>query len=331
MHDISSLRTQFQSDLQGAATSDALEQVRLRYLGRESGELTKILRSLKDLSEDERRRIGPQAQALKKEIEEALETKRTQISAAPLWEVDLSAPGRKPSRGHLHPLTLAQREINRIFRDMNFSVVESSEVESEHYNFDALNFAPGHPARDVQDTFFLEQPERDKKDPRTNMLLRTQVTAMQILHLERQKPPFQIIYPGRTFRNEASDSGHESNFYQIETMVVGKDTTFRNFRFILETFLKKFLGEGVEFRYRASYFPFTEPSVEVDVKYRGKWFEILGAGMVHQSVFMNAGYKKGEWQGFAFGAGLDRLTMIKYDIPDVRLFYSGDLRLIRQF
>ena len=330
MRDIEELKNTITGEIKEAKTAEALEAVRVKYLGRK-GEVTAVLRSLKDLSIEERKNFGPLIQGLAKDVEQLIEDKAKSTGHVYVANVDVTAPGKRFSRGHLHPLTLAEREIRGIFRSMNFSAVEGPEVETDYYNFEALNFPPDHPARDMQDTFWLKQPAALEKDPKKRLLLRTQVSAIQIHHLLKTTPPFQIVYSGRTFRNEASDAGHELNFHQTEVMAVGKNITLANFKYVVEEFLTRFFGGRTEFRYRPSYFPFVEPGVEVDIKFNGKWFEVMGAGMVHPRIFEYAHYDPKEWQGFAFGMGLDRLTMIKYNIPDVRLFYSGDLRLIKQF
>lgn len=312
----------------------ALERLRIKYLGRK-GELTQILRGLKDLSVEERRKIGPLSQQLKKELEELFERRVEELrpknyNLKP--KIDITKPGKKISIGHIHPLSKIEEEIRQIFLSMNFSVVEGPEVETEYYNFDALNVPPDHPARDMLDTFWLK-PESQK------LLLRTHTSPMQIRYMEKHQPPFQIIVPGRVFRYEATDASHEINFYQIEGLMVGKDVSLANFKFVIEEFFKKFFastssargGKDIEFRYRPSYFPFVEPGIEVDIKFKNKWLEIMGAGMVHYKVFEAVKYNPCEWQGFAFGMSLERLTMIKYNIPDIRLFYSGDLRFINQF
>jgi phenylalanyl-tRNA synthetase alpha chain len=219
-------------------------------------------------------------------------------------------------------------DVAKIFEGMNFSVVTGPEAETEYYNFDALNIPANHPAREMWDTFWLKPGKADKQ----KMLLRTHTSPMQMRFMEKAKPPFQIVVPGRVFRYEATDMSHEVNFYQLEGLMVGKDITLANFKFIVEEFLKKFFaGQKIEFRFRPSYFPFVEPGVEVDIKLKGKWLEIMGAGMVHPRVFEYARYNPKDWQGFAFGVGLDRLAMIKYGVPDIRLFYSGDLRFLKQF
>lgn len=332
MENLSDIKKSFFKDIVAAGDAAEIEKVRLAYTGR-NGRLTAILRSLGDLPLEERRKIGPGAQALRREFDEALGKAADHQSSAARHIADLSAPGKKFSRGHLHPLTLVETDIRRIFSSMNFSVIGGPEMESEYYNFDALNIPPNHPARDMWDTFWIKQPEAAKKDPRKRLLLRTHTSPNQARFMRDHTPPFQILVPGRVFRYEATDAGHEINFNQVEGLMVGKKVTLSNFKFILEDFFKKFFnGKKVEFRYRPSYFPFTEPSVEVDIKIAGgKWLEVMGAGMVHPRVFEYAGYNPREWRGFAFGMGLDRLAMIKYGIPDIRLFYSGDLRFIKQF
>ncbi len=309
-----------------AKNLEELENIRIKYLGRK-GELTQILRSLKDLSIEERRQIGPQVQQLKKELEEKIKEKSrvaVHSSSSKASSIDITKPGHKIKLGHLHPLTKIEEEIRHIFLSMNFSVVEGPEVETEYYNFDALNIPKDHPARDGWNTFWLK-PENQ------NLLLRTHTSPMQIHYMESHEPPFQIIVPGRVFRYEATDASHETTFNQMEGLMVGKDISLANFKFIIEHFLKKLFGSEIEFELRPSYYPFTEPSVDVYMKWRGRWLEVAGAGMVHPKVFEAVSYNPYEWQGFAFGFGLNRLAMIKYKIPDIRLFYNGDLRFIRQF
>ncbi len=332
MEDIAKIKQAFLKGLGGAKDRAALEALRVEYLGRK-GKLTLILRSLGGMVLEEKKKIGPAAQALRKEFEELLsnhEAVAKEGASAPHAAIDLTAPGRRFSRGHLHPLTQVEDEIRRIFASMNFSVVEGPEVESEYYNFDALNIPAGHPARDMWDTFWIS---RGAKKSTENLLLRTHTSPVQIRYMEAHEPPFQIIVPGRTFRYEATDASHEINFDQLEGLVVGKSITLANFKFVVEAFFEKFFkGRKIEFRYRPSYFPFVEPGIEVDIKIAGgKWLEIMGAGMVHPRVFEYAHYNPHEWQGFAFGIGIDRLAMIKYRVPDIRLFYSGDLRFINQF
>lgn len=317
------------------------------YLGRK-GELTKVLRSLKDLSEKERKETGLAANKAKQELEEAIGARREKLSAKgerdESW-LDVTAPGVRPAVGHSHPISLVQRQIEDIFQSMGFSVVDGPEVETEYYNFDALNIPKDHPARDLWDTFWLrrldQESQKSESRPRqgrasglkdVDLLLRTHTSPMQARYMEKNNPPLRIIVPGRCFRHEATNATHEAQFYQFEGLMVGKDVSVANFKGVIEAFLKKFFGQETEIRLRPGYFPFVEPGFEIDAKRKGgKWLEMMGAGMVHPNVFKAAGYKPGEWQGFAFGAGIDRLAMLKYKISDIRLFYSSDLRFLRQF
>ncbi len=352
----------FAAELETATTAEKIDEVRVAFLGR-SGKLTEVLRSLKDLSLEEKRTLGPKVQELKRMFEMSLDAKAaTATSGEGFSKIDLSKPGKKFERGHVHPLTIVDRDIRRIFTQMNFSVVEGPEIETQYYNFDALNIPPDHPARDMWDTFWLCQNGVKGQGSRVKderKLLRTHTSPVQVRYMESHKPPFQIIVPGRVFRYEATDASHEVNFYQLEGLMVGKDVTFANFKFVVEEFFKRFFGgQKIKFRYRPSYFPFTEPSVEVDIQvangkwqianskeqivngksdklsaisHKPRWLEVMGGGMVNPRVFEYAHYNPRDLQGFAFGIGIDRLAMIKYNIPDIRLFYSGDLRFIRQF
>ncbi len=242
--------------------------------------------------------------------------------------LDVTAPGKKIELGHLHPLTRAQKRATEIFSSMGFEIAEGPELENEYYNFDALNIPKNHPARDMWDTFWLKTG-----DPKKRLLMRTHTSPVQIRYMENNKPPFRIIAPGRVFRYEATDATHEVQFYQLEGLMVGKNITLGNLKAVMEVFFRKFFlgGEDIEIRLRPSYFPFVEPGVEIDMKFNGKWMEVGGAGMVHSNVLDGVKLDPREWQGFAFGMGIDRLAMIKHKIDDVRLFYSGDLRFIKQF
>lgn len=331
-----------------------LEDLRVKYLGRK-GSLTLILRSLKDLGEKEKREIGQAANELKKKLEELIGAKLGDLKKVVLIEVDtgkidITQPGFKVERGKLHPLTQIRMEIENIFEGMGFSVVEGPEVETEYYNFDALNFPPDHPARDMQDTFWLKTTtDQNKKTVDRSrsavdrLLLRTHTSPMQVRYMENHRPPLRIIVPGRVFRCEATDASHEIQFYQVEGLMVGKTVSVVDFKGVISEFFKKLFVRDVSVRLRPSFFPFVEPGFEVDVscvECAGQgcgvcggagWLEIMGAGMVHPNVFKAAGYGPAEWQGFAFGLGLDRVTMIKYGIDDIRLFYQNDLRFLRQF
>lgn len=340
--DFEALRERVAGEAGAAGSVRELEAVRVRYLGRADGELTKVLRSLKDLPEEERRRMGVRANELKQELEELFHERRAALAAGgDEPAIDVTRPGVRPARGRLHPLTIADTRVRAIFSSLNFSVVEGPEVESDYYNFDALNVPADHPARDMWDTFWLRSKQKEslssqsgrgskiKKEERT--LLRTHTSPMQIRYMETHQPPFQIIVPGRVFRYEATDASHEANFHQVEGLMVGPNVSLANFKFIIAEFLRRFFGRAIEFRLRPSYFPFTEPSVEIDMRFKGSWLEIMGAGMVHPNVFHAVGYDPASIQGFAFGVGLDRLVMLKYKIPDIRMLYSGDIRLVRQF
>ena len=324
MENIDAVKKRALAKLEQINEEKELEKFRVKYIGR-NGEVTKILRGLKDFSIEEKKTLGPKANALRDDLEKAIDFKKRDFIAEPSVNIDVTRPGKRPRIGHIHPLTLADREVRKIFLGMNFSVVEGPEMETEFYNFDALNLPDWHPAREAWDTFWVNG--KDKK------LLRTHTSPVQIRYMEKNEPPFQIIVPGRVFRYEATDVSHETNFYQVEGLMVGKDVSLANFKYVIERFISEFYkGQKVEFRFRPSYFPFVEPGVEVDIKFKGgKWFELMGAGMVHPKVFEAVGYSPRDYQGFAFGVGLDRLMMIKHKIPDVRLSYSGDLRFIEQF
>ncbi|MBU4353305.1 phenylalanine--tRNA ligase subunit alpha [Patescibacteria group bacterium] len=252
--------------------------------------------------------------------------------------IDVTAPGKKVEHGHLHPLTQVQNKAIEIFSSMGFEIAEGPEVETEYYNFDALNIPAEHPARDLWDTFWLRQKsqifhpaKRGKNLKSQNLLLRTHTSPVQVRYIETHQPPIRIIAPGKVFRYEATDASHEIQFYQLEGLMVDKNITLANLKAVMEIFFQIFFSKNIEVRLRPSYFPFVEPGVEIDMKYNGKWMEVAGAGMVHPRVLENAGLNFNDWQGFAFGMGMDRLAMIKYKINDVRLFYSSDLRFIKQF
>ena len=354
--DLNKLKNSVINEIKKARNPKMLEGVRVKYLGRK-GELTRVLRSLKDLPLKKRKQVGPKANKLKEELESIInkraENLKTQISKLKT-KIDITRPGEKIKAGHLHPLTLIDMEVREIFKSLNFSIIDGPEIEDEYHNFDALNIPPHHPARDMWDTFWLKNNQKEIRNPKSEirnknqkskiknqkLLLRTHTSPMQIRYMETHNPPFQIIVRGLDVRYEATDASHETNFYQVEGLMVGKDVSLANFKYVVEEFLKKLFGPDVKFRFRPSYFPFVEPGVEVDIKLGQKskvksqmsgWLEIMGAGMVHRNVFNAVKYNPKFVQGFAFGVGLDRLAMIKYGIPDIRMFYSGDLRFIHQF
>lgn len=266
----------------------------------------------------------------------------------------------KMAQGHLHPISQMIREINAIFFDLGFAFIEGPEVETEYYNFDALNIPKNHPARDMWDTFWLKSDQKETPNPKPQIpnksefsnsqnskqqraLLRTHTSPVQIRYMEAHKPPLRIIVPGKVYRHEATDATHEAEFYQLEGLALGKDITLAHLKGTLEEFFRKFFGYEAKVRFRPSFFPFVEPGVEVDVECfkcegsgcalckRTGWIEIMGAGMVHPKVLSGVGINPREWQGFAFGVGIERLGMLKYGVDDIRLFLSGDLRFVNQF
>jgi phenylalanyl-tRNA synthetase alpha chain len=342
-NDLKLLKNQAQNEIRKARELKELNEIFKKYLGKQ-GRLTRVLRSLRKLPKVKRVKIGREANELKNflslkfdEKAKDLEEKIKKSSEEAEW-VDVTLPGKKLPLGHLHPLTLVKRKIEEIFQTMGFSVIEGPEIENEWYNFDALNIPKEHPARDLWDTFYLKN----------GLLLRTHTTPVDVRYTEKNQPPLRIIIPGRIFRHEATDCSHEINFYQVDGLMVGKDVTVANFRAITQEFFRRLFEKPVEIRMRPSFFPFTEPSFEVDMtclNCNGKgcsacsqtgWLEMMGAGMVHPNVLKNSGlvprqYSGGGWQGFAFGMGMDRLAMMKYKINDIRLFYSGDLRFLNQF
>ena len=270
--------------------------------------------------------------------------------------MDISRPGTRAEKGHLHPLTQITREITDIFSALGFEVVEGPEVETEYYNFDALNIPESHPAREMWDTFWLKQSAKgglfaqsdlqsksDLGQKKSRLLLRTHTSPVQVRYMETHNPPFRIIVPGRAYRYEATDASHDVQFHQVECLMVDKNVSIASFKAIIQEFFSRLFTKRVTIRLRPSYFPFTEPSFEIDISCiycKGKgcsickktgWLELAGAGMVHPNVFKAAGYNPQEVRGFAFGMGIDRVAMMKYNIPDIRFFRSGDVRFLNQF
>jgi phenylalanyl-tRNA synthetase alpha chain len=333
--DIKELKNRAQEEIKSARDLDALNKIFKRYLGKQ-GKLTSILRSLKNLPDKQRKEQGRIANQIKQELDTEIQRCKNKFQGSnykPQGSLDVSAPGKKIATGHIHPLTLVRRQAEEIFQNMGFSVVEGPEIESEWYNFDALNIPKDHPARDAWDTLWLKN----------GSLLRTHTSPVQIRYMQKHNPPLRIIVPGKVFRHEATDASHDVQFYQLEGLMLGKDVSVANFRAIAQEFFKKFFNKDVKIRLRPGFFPFVEPGFEIDVSCivcNGKgcsvckktgWLEILGAGMVHPNVLKNSGLNPKFWQGFAFGVGLDRLAMMKYKINDIRLFYSNDLRFLKQF
>ncbi len=338
---LKTLKNKAEKEIKETDNLKDLDGIFRMYLGRK-GELTTILRSIGKLPSQKRALLGKEANEVRHVLQEAFDIKQKELGwykEDQLAEVlDVTAPGKKLQIGHLHPITQTRRKIEEIFGSMGFVVADGPEVEDEWHNFDALNIPAGHPARDLWDTFWLKA-KRDKKP----LLLRTHTSPVQIRYMQENEPPIRIIAPGRTFRYEATDAGHEINFYQVEGLMVDGKISVANFKAVIQEFFTRFFDKDVTIRLRPSYFPFTEPSFEVDISCvlcEGKgcsscehtgWFEMLGAGMVHPDVLRAVGYNPKNLQGFAFGMGMDRLAMMKYKIPDVRMFFASDLRFLQQF
>ncbi len=322
--DIAGLEREAQDALEKTKDAAELDAWHATYLGRKS-RLNVFMRSIGELSLAEKKIIAPAAQAAKKQLEEAYTRREKYIAGSAVSDsFDATMPAIQPICGRLHPLTLVERDIRTIFTSMNFSVVEGPELETEKYNFDSLNIPKNHPARDMQDTLWISTEKGN--------LMRTHTSPMQVRHMEKHLPPFQIIVPGRVFRNEATDASHEINFYQFEGLMVGEGVSLANLKGVIAAFCERFFERPIDVRFRPSYFPFTEPSVEIDIKMEnGAWLEVMGGGMVHPAVLEGVGYDPKKISGFAFGGGLDRFAMIKYGITDIRLFYGADLRFNNQF
>ncbi|OGI00098.1 MAG: phenylalanine--tRNA ligase subunit alpha [Candidatus Melainabacteria bacterium GWF2_37_15] len=337
------LKNQALEEINNAADLKELQEIRIKYLSRK-GELNTIRRGVKDLSPEERPIIGEIANKTAEEIENSLEQKHEILYKQNLSEklesekIDVTLPGDFIPYGKQHPLTLTINEIVSIFHMMGFSLIKeenSPEVETEYYNFDALNFPPDHPAKDMQDTFYTINA--------SNLLLRSQTSNSQIRTMEKSAPPFRVISPGRVYRSEAVSSRKNNLFHQVEGFMVDEHVTFGDLKGVLNKFTEEFFGQVRPTRFRTSFFPFTEPSVEIDVQCiicAGKgcrtcsqsgWLEILGAGMIDPNVLRNVNIDPDKYSGFAFGMGVERLAMLKYAINDIRLFFNNDVRFLEQF
>lgn len=344
MIDANALRGDLMAQLEAANTLDALEAVRVSALGKAGG-ITQLMKSLGGLAPDERLKVAPVYQRLREEVSAALESKKAALGKAALdarlaaERIDMSLPASVQPVGTVHPISQVMDELSEIFADLGFAVAEGPEIESDWHNFTALNIPPEHPARAMHDTFYA-RPEGG--DETSRMVLRTHTSPVQIRTMMGQKPPIRIIAPGRVYRSD-SDATHTPMFHQVEGLVIDRGIHLGHLKWTLETFVKAFFEvDDVTLRLRPSFFPFTEPSVEVDVgcsweggtlKVGGtsSWLEILGSGMVHPRVIANCGLDPDEWQGFAFGCGIDRLAMLKYGMTDLRAFFDADLRWLKHF
>lgn len=328
------------TEIESAADAEALEQLRIKYLGKK-GEITQVMKEMGGLSPEERPVIGQAANEVREIIDEKLSGAMQVMEGAAIAKkiaaetIDISLPARSLKQGKLHPLTQVVDDVRSIFMRMGFSVEEGPEIETDYYNFEALNFPPDHPARDMQDSFYISG----------GRLLRTHTSPVQVRTLERMQPevPVRIIAPGRVYRKDDIDNSHSAMFYQVEGLAVDKGITFGNLKAVLSYFIREMFGPDRQVRFRPSFFPFTEPSAEVDIScnicngegcrtcsHTG-WLEIMGAGMVHPNELRMAGYDPEIYSGFAFGMGAERIAMLRYGIDDIRLFYENDIRFLDQF
>ncbi|MGH7680742.1 MAG: phenylalanine--tRNA ligase subunit alpha [Candidatus Eiseniibacteriota bacterium] len=333
---IDALRAEGERALSSATNGPELEAARVRFLGRKS-ELTQILRGLKDLDPGLRATAGARANEARIRLEALLVEAESRLRAAGggASDRDITLPGRTPPVGHRHLISSTIEEVERIFHGLGFSVASGPDVEDNWHNFTALNMPEGHPARAATDTFYL----------RPDVLLRAHTSSVQVRVMEKTQPPVRIISPGRAYRNEAVDATHHFEFHQIEGLYVDEGVSMADLKGTLDRFFKEFFGPKTETRFAPSYYPFVEPGAAVDVRcffcggkgcnvcgpLSGGWLEILGAGMVHPNVFRAVGYDPKRWTGFAFGGGIERLIMLRHGIPDLRLFFENDIRLLRQF
>ena len=322
------------------ASEDEIEAFRIRTLGRKSGAVTALFGRITEVQPAERGRAGQALNALKQQAEAAIEQAQAALTsgaAAERTDLDLTLPGRVPAPaepGGLHPLTQTLDELEAIFRHFGFDVAEGPEIEDDWHNFSALNFPPEHPARDMQDTLFVEPPEPDGR----GIVMRTHTSPAQIRVMEDQEPPIRVIVPGRVYRNEAISYKSFCLFHQVEGLVVDEHVSFADLKAMLHVFARTFFGDDVRMRFRPSFFPFTEPSAEVDIWWEdaslpdgGRWMEILGCGMVDPSVLEAVRIDPERYTGYAWGMGVERMAMLKYGIGDIRLFYENDTRFLRQF
>ncbi|MBQ5951910.1 MAG: phenylalanine--tRNA ligase subunit alpha [Lachnospiraceae bacterium] len=332
------IRREALAALEEAQVLDRLNDVRVTYLGKK-GELTQLLKGLRDVAPEDRPAVGQLVNETREALEKALEERKrflqekAQEMRLESEVIDVTLPAKKRQMGHRHPNQIAQEEVERIFVGMGYEVVEGPEVEYDYYNFEALNIPKNHPARDEQDTFYIND----------NVVLRTQTSSVQAHVMETRKPPIRIIAPGRVYRSDEVDATHSPSFHQIEGLVIDKKITFADLKGTLAEFSRELFGPDTKVKFRPHHFPFTEPSAEVDVscfKCGGKgcrfckgsgWIEILGCGMVHPRVLEMSGIDPNEYTGFAFGVGLERIALLKYEIDDMRLLYENDVRFLKQF
>ncbi|MCY4209706.1 MAG: phenylalanine--tRNA ligase subunit alpha [Gammaproteobacteria bacterium] len=325
MHDPEDLLARARHDIAAAEDARSLDEVRVRYLGKK-GEVTQQLKQLGSLPASARPAAGQAINQAKQQLQQALSQRKTALQQAQLQQqlarehIDITLPGRGQCSGGLHPITLTLQEIERLFTEIGFTVADGPEIEDDYHNFAALNIPEHHPARAMHDTFYCD----------AGLLLRTHTSNVQIRYMNERQPPLRVIAPGRVYRCD-SDMTHTPMFHQVEGILVDEGITFAHLKGVLEQFAEQIFGAGVRTRFRPSYFPFTEPSAEVDIMGANGWLEILGCGMVHPKVLENVGIDSQKYSGFAFGMGVERIAMLRYGINDIRLFFDNDLRFLRQF
>ena len=325
MTELRDLLEQALNDVAGAADERSLDDTRIRYLGKK-GEITQRLKRLGGLPETERPVAGQAINQAKQQLQEALSLRKSELQQQQLAQrlahekIDVTLPGRGQRSGGLHPITLTLQEIERLFVEIGFTVADGPEIEDDYHNFAALNIPEHHPARAMHDTFYCD----------ADLLLRTHTSNVQIRYMNVTRPPLRVIAPGRVYRCD-SDMTHTPMFHQVEGIMVDEGVTFAHLKGVLEQFAEHIFGEGVSTRFRPSYFPFTEPSAEVDILGDNGWLEIMGCGMVHPTVLENVGIDSEKYSGFAFGMGVERIAMLRYGINDIRMFFENDLRFLRQF
>ena len=341
---LESLRQQFEQDLASAGTEADLRALRDKFLSRKGGLVSGLLKALGSAPAEDRPRLGQLANALKTDIDSTLTTRidAVALSRPPKGAVDVTLPGRAPAIGHRHPLSLLRERIEAIFTRLGFLVIEGPELEDDYHNFEALNMPPEHPARDMQDTLYLQSAVQSLARTAAT-LLRTHTSGMQIRYMEKHQPPVRLIAPGRVYRRDQFDLTHTPMFTQVEGLVVGEGVSLADLKGTLTAFVRELFGESRRVRLRPSFFPYTEPSAEVDISCaacggsgcpmckRTGWIEVLGSGMVHPAVFEAVGYDPERYTGFAFGMGIERIALLKWGVEDIRLFYENDLRFLEQF
>jgi phenylalanyl-tRNA synthetase alpha chain len=330
--DVESIVSRALAAFRAAGDAASLENAKARFLGK-AGELTALQATLKSVPAESRKEFGASFNAAKQRIEQALEARRAELADAKLAgrlaeeALDVTLPGRSRGRGGIHPVIRTWQRIEEIWRSIGFDVADGPEIETDWYNFTALNNPENHPARSMQDTFYVDLNDKDGLP----LLLRTHTSPMQVRYARVHQPPIKVIAPGRTYRVD-SDATHSPMFHQVEGLWIDEHISFADLKGVYAEFLRRFFeDDNLEVRFRPSYFPFTEPSAEIDMKLKGKWLEISGSGQVHPAVVRNFGLDPERHIGFAFGSGLERLTMLRYGIDDLRLFFDGDLRFLEQF